>query len=93
MIFIELWNHGTAGETIKPCGEVDIFNISCDGEKIPYDVLVELISAEIYGPRFDWFGHLPTEQGLLVEAEFEIEDSEPWMFVKAWSFLLPPPEA
>ena len=85
MIFIELWNHGTADEAIKPCGEVDIFCVT--GERIPYDALVELTSDERHGPRFEWFGHLPTEQALLVEAELSIEDGDIWMFVKAFSYL------
>jgi hypothetical protein len=39
-MFIELWNHGTYGNTAKPCGEVDIYTVT--GENIRADILKEM---------------------------------------------------
>ncbi len=68
LMTLEIWNHGTHGEPMKPCGEVAIFNIS--GENIDYGVL-EVITdeGELFGKLYDWFGHLPTETALSVKVE------------------------
>ena len=85
VVRLELWNHGTAGEAIKPCGEVDIFNIT--GTRISQLVLESLMSKDAYGDKFDWFGGLPTETVLQVEAEVEGDDGDIWMHIKSWKEL------
>jgi hypothetical protein len=85
-MFIELWNHGTYGNTAKPCGEVDIYTVT--GENIRADILKELMSNKSYGLKFEWFGFLPTEQALLVQAEEDkTGKSKPWLSVKLWAYL------
>jgi len=85
LVILELWNHGTAGKTIKPCGEVDIFNIS--GSKIPSKLLEQLLDKKTYGNKFDWFGDLPTEQALKVEAEISCGEGDFWLSIKNWETL------
>lgn len=72
-MFISLWVHGTAGDVDTPCGEVDIFNIS--GERIQETILKELVSDKLPSLKMDWFGELPTERALLVEAK-DISDED-----------------
>ena len=72
-MFISLWVHGKAGDTDTPCGEVDVFELS--GEKIHSSVLNKLLDYEANGERMDWFGDLPTERALLVEAK-DISDED-----------------
>lgn len=85
VVRLELWNHGTAGETIKPCGEVDIFNVT--GTRINQVVLESLMSKNAYDDKFDWFGGLPTETALQVEAEVEGDEGGIWMHIKSWKEL------
>lgn len=84
-MFIELWNHGTAGDTKTPCGEVDIFNVT--GERIDADILKILMEDTIPSVKFDWFGGLPTEQALIVEVEYENSENGIWLDVVAFSYL------
>ena len=84
VVVLELWNHGTAGETMQPCGEVDIFNVT--GERIDAGIL-KILMADKHSLKFDWFGGLPTEQCLLVEAAVAREDDEYWLRVKNWKEL------
>ncbi len=77
-IVIELWNHGKAGETDKPCGEVSVFNIS--GENIDLALLKIITNqAEETGQLFEWFGTLPTEDGLRVTANISNYGGEFWL--------------
>jgi len=85
VVRLELWNHGTAGETVKPCGEVDVFNVT--GTKINQCVLESLMSKDAYDNKFDWFGGLPTETVLQVDAEIEGDDGDIWMHIKNWKEL------
>jgi hypothetical protein len=85
LVMLELWNHGAAGETIKPCGEVDVFNVT--GERVPQIVLERLMARGSYDDKFDWFGDLPTETVLQVEAEIDGQDGEVWLWIKSWKEL------
>ena len=71
-ITLELWNHGTAGNTEKPCGEVSIFTIT--GECVDFAILSDLTK---HGPEslaVETFGELPTEKALKVWADVSRED-------------------
>ena len=72
-MFISLWVHGTAGNVDEPCGEVDVFEIS--GEKIHSTILERLINYESNPERMEWFGNLPTEKALLVDAK-DVSDED-----------------
>jgi hypothetical protein len=85
VIFIELWNHGTAGDIEMPCGEVDVFNVS--GERIGSEILKELMNDKPLSLKVDWFGGLPTEQALLVEVKNESNEDGLHLDVVGFSFL------
>lgn len=84
-IFMELWNHGLAGNVDEPCGEVDIFNIS--GEKLNPIILEKIFGGNQDTYMNEWFGHLPTEKALLVEVVELRDDSGCWLEIKDFSFL------
>ena len=65
-MFISIWVHGTAGNVDIPCGEVDVFEVT--GEKIHETILRALMDESLPSLKMDWFGELPTERVLLVEA-------------------------
>ena len=72
-MFLSIWVHGTAGNVDVPCGEVDVFSVS--GEKIYIDILNILVDETIPSYKMDWFGHLPTERALMVEAK-DVSDED-----------------
>jgi len=78
-ITIELWNHGLASNPAKPCGEVDVFNVS--GFKIDSNLLKLLLIKDPYGEKFDWFNHLPTEKPLKVIGIVSFEEEQFWIDV------------
>jgi hypothetical protein len=72
-IILELWNHGTAGNTDESCGEISIFTIT--GECIDFDILCKLAKR---GPKelaVQTFVELPTERALKVTVDVSREES------------------
>ena len=78
-ITLELWNHGTAGDTKKPCGEVSIFTIT--GECVDFAIISDLVKRGPESLAVDTFGELPTEKALKVDVEVDRESDGPALVI------------
>jgi hypothetical protein len=86
-VILELWNHGLAGTPSQPCGEVSVFKVS--GVDMPIELLALLVHEGADDENTLWFGYLPTEQVLIVEAEVTGDsDGEFFLLVKNWQVVL-----
>ena len=82
-ITLELWNHGTAGDTKTPCGEVDVLKVS--GNDMSADLL-QILLIQAGEHKNEWFGNLPTEEPLKVLANCFFDEGF-WMEVVAFEII------
>ena len=72
-----VWNHGSVGNTEKPCGEFSIVDISSE-TPIRFDVIIELVECSdgqsTSSIKKEIFTDLPTETWLDVEMEVSFYD-------------------
>ena len=69
---VEIWIHGTAGDSKTPCGEVDILKLS--GKNIEVETINHLIKQGNNGELLDCLNDLPTEMWLRLSIKYSYDD-------------------